>query len=604
MDLHALGEGVAQAAVAGGADADGRLDGAQPDAGHGGPLQALAVDGHHVLQEGLLGGQHVEVLDPVHAVGREGQAVVLGPFVASVEEVLLAGETHLHVVLHPGIAGHEVAALLVLPGGRQFEGVDSPLVGPVQGLAVGTRQARVRPGQQQLRYDAHGAGPLGLGVREEVVAGERRLVQEVEGLFLGVQVVHQPDDVEGRGAHFIADLPVIAVPPHRRAEEIHLRAQVAVLQQGPVAHAQGHEGRHVEPALDGLEAHAVLVEVPVQHGPGLMDAPVDEALVVALLPFDEQQEAHVLHAEPLVVVDHEMIGAGQEVADAVAADARDDAASLLALLGGHPAVQVVVVEEGPQLARGERIAVGGHGLFEGPQAVAVRLGIEVVELPLQAGDLRRQVPGLLTTEGVVLGHQGVEGRLAGLCAFPHDAEGRRGLVAQGHLGAQTGDLLGGGQDAGVDAGFRHRRHGALVEARGAVVHRDLGRRGPDAAAQDVLGGHHDARLPARVLVVGPIGGVGAPAGDGEHGEEGGGQAEAATVHVRIQRTWYDTVRRMLKAAGSGFVKTIGGSVRHGRAPSRPRPRRRPPGWRPGAGGGPGGPPPQNSGGTGTGPGAR
>ena len=197
MDLHPLGVGVAQAAITRGTDADRGLHRAQPHAGNGRPLHALTVDGDHVLQIRLLGRQHVEVLDPVDAMGGQGQAVVLGAFMAAVEEVLLAGEAHLEVVLPPGIAGDQVAPGLVFPGRRQGQGVEVLLVGPIHGLAIAPDLGVLGPGQQVLGGHADRRRPFGLGIDQEVVTGEGRLVQEVQDPVLGVQAVHHPDNVEG-----------------------------------------------------------------------------------------------------------------------------------------------------------------------------------------------------------------------------------------------------------------------------------------------------------------------------------------------------------------------------------------------------------------------
>ena len=304
-----------------------------------------------------------------------------------------------------------------------------------------------------------------------------------------------------------------------------------MLEERPVAHAQGGQHRGVEPALDGLVAHAVLVQVPIQLGPGLVDAEVHQALVVALLALQQQQQPDVLHAETLVVVDHEMIGHRQVVADAVLGQAGEDPAGGLALFRSHPAVQVVVVEEGPEFAGRVGVAVGGRGFFQGPQAIPVRLGIHAFEFRLKTGDLRRQVGGQALAEVVILGHQGVEGAFGGRDAFPLDAEGRRGLLPQGDLGPQTGDFVGGGQDPGIDARGRHRQDALLIKPRGGIVDRHLGRGGPEVSPQGVLGRDHHPGLPVRGLVVGPVGGIRRP-GPGCQKDEGGGTQGEEAGHGR------------------------------------------------------------------------
>ena len=86
-----------------------------------------------------------------------------------------------------------------------------------------------------------------------------------------------------------------------------------MLEQVAFAASERYEGRGVEPALDRLGTHPVRIEIPVERRADLLRGEVVNALVEPLLPFDQEQEPDEFHAEPLVVVDHEMVGDGHEI---------------------------------------------------------------------------------------------------------------------------------------------------------------------------------------------------------------------------------------------------------------------------------------------------
>src|ERR1700683_2344160 len=132
MDLHHFCVGKTVFAIARSDESLRRLLHTQPSSRSGGPMTAFTINREHVLQIGRLDRKHVQILNPIDPVAPECETVVFGAFVSAVEEVLLVDEAEMQVVLAPGIAGIDVAALVVLPSQGEVKTVDAGLVIPVE----------------------------------------------------------------------------------------------------------------------------------------------------------------------------------------------------------------------------------------------------------------------------------------------------------------------------------------------------------------------------------------------------------------------------------------------------------------------------------------
>jgi hypothetical protein len=144
------------------------------------------------------------------------------------------------------------------------------------------------------------------------------MIEQVERAVFRIEKTHQPDHMEGGGAHFLADDPAAVLPAQRGLEIPEFGDEVIVAEEIAITAADGDESGGVEPALDRLIAHAVRAEIPIEHRAGLAHRRAEGFIRKPGFPLDEQHQPDELHAEALVVVDHEMIRLAVEIADAVA----------------------------------------------------------------------------------------------------------------------------------------------------------------------------------------------------------------------------------------------------------------------------------------------